>query len=74
MELGICRSWRSLGVVVCIVPLILAMIIMGGSTIHTSWDRSKWRMTYLSSFWLVTFTWNRLLYEVNSNICTWRFG
>ena len=53
LELGIYRSWRSLTIVVCIVPLILAVIIMGGSTIHPSWDRSGWRMAYLSSFWLV---------------------
>ena len=33
-ELEICRFWRSLIVVICIVPLIPAVIIMGGSTIH----------------------------------------
>ena len=50
MDLGICRSWRSLTFVVCIVPLIHTVIIMGGSAIHPSWDRSGWRMAYLSSF------------------------
>ena len=39
LELGICRSWRSLTFVVCTVPFIHALIIMGGSTIHPSWDR-----------------------------------
>ena len=43
-ELEICRSWRSLTVVVCVAPLILAVIIMGGSLIHHSWDRSVLRM------------------------------
>jgi hypothetical protein len=33
LELGICRSWMSLVVIVCMMPLILAVIIMGGSTI-----------------------------------------
>ena len=42
LELDICRSWRCLIVVVCIVPLVHATIIMGGSTIHHSWDRSRW--------------------------------
>ena len=37
LKLGSCRSLRSLTVVVCVVPLILAVIIMGGSTIHHSW-------------------------------------
>ena len=40
LGLGICRSWRSLTVVICIVPLIHAVIIMGFSTIHPSWDRN----------------------------------
>ena len=42
----ICRSWRSLIVIVCIVPLILAVIIMGGSTIHPCWERrgGEWRI------------------------------
>ena len=55
LELGICRIRRSLIVVVCIVALSLAMIIMGGSTIHPSWDRSGWKMLYFSSFgwWLL---------------------
>ena len=53
LKLGICRSWRSLTIVVCIVPLIHATIIMGGSTIHPSWDRSVLRMAYLSKFWSV---------------------
>jgi hypothetical protein len=74
LELGICRSWRSLTVVVCIVPLIPAVIIMGGSTIHPSWDKSGWRMAYLSSFRLVASTGNLSLQYVNSNICTLRFG
>ena len=43
-------------VVLCVVPLIPAVIIMGGSTIHPGWDRSGWRMAYLSSFWLVAST------------------
>ena len=36
LELGICRSWRSLTIVVCIVPLTYGVIIMGGTTIHPS--------------------------------------
>ena len=52
LKLGICRSWRSLTVVVCIVPLILAVIIMSGSTI-LGWVRNGWRMAYLLSFRLV---------------------
>jgi hypothetical protein len=43
LELGICRSWKSIIVVVCKVPLILAVIIIGGSTIHRSWDKNEWR-------------------------------
>jgi hypothetical protein len=61
LELGICRSWRSLTIVVCIVSFIHAVFILGGSTIHPSWDRSGWRMAYLSSFHLVASTWNLLL-------------
>ena len=53
LELGISRSSRSLTVVVCIVPFIHAVSIMGGSTIHPSWDRNGWRKMYLSSFRLV---------------------
>ena len=53
LELGICKFWRSLAVVVCIVSLIIAKIIMGGSIVHPSWDRSGWIMVYLSSFQLV---------------------
>jgi hypothetical protein len=53
LGLEICRSWRSLTIVVCIVPLIPSTIEMGGSTINHSWDKSAWRMAYLSSFWLV---------------------
>ena len=29
---------------------IFIVIIMGGSIIHPNWDRSGWRMTYLSKF------------------------
>ena len=43
LELEICRSWKGLTILVCIVPLILAVIVVGGSTIHCSWDRSGWR-------------------------------
>ena len=39
-------------IVVCIVPLILLVIIMGGSTICPSRNRSVWRMANSSSFWL----------------------
>jgi hypothetical protein len=53
LELGVCRIWRSLRVVVCIVSLIHATIIMGGSTIHPTWDRSGWRMANISSDQLV---------------------
>ena len=34
LEFGICKSWRSLTVVVCIMPFIHVVIVMGGSTIH----------------------------------------
>ena len=33
LELGICRSWRSLKIVVCTIPLKPA-VIMSGSTFH----------------------------------------
>ena len=36
LELGVCRSWRSLTCVVCIVPHIHAVITIDGSTIHPS--------------------------------------
>ena len=62
LELGICSSRRSFIIVVCIVPLILAMIVMGGSTIHPSGDRSGWRMVYLSSLWWVAFAGNLSLH------------
>ena len=35
---GVCRYWRSSIIFACIVPLILAMIIMDGSNVHLSWD------------------------------------
>ena len=41
--------------VVCTMPLILAVIIMGASIIHPSWDRSGWRMPCLLRFRLVAF-------------------
>ena len=53
---------------------MLAMIIIGRSTIHPSWDRSVWRMVYLSSLRLVAYARNLLLHQVNSNICTLRLG
>ena len=53
-KLGICRPWRSLTIVVCIVSLISIVVIMGGNTIHPSWDRSGRTMAYLRSFRLVT--------------------
>ena len=56
LELGSCRSWRSLKYVVCVMPLILTMNIIGCSTIHPSWDRSGWRVAYLSSIWLLPST------------------
>ena len=40
LEFGIFRSWRSLTIVPGIVLLIHVVIIMGGSTIHLSWNRS----------------------------------
>ena len=33
--------------VVCVVSFIHVIIIIGGSTIHASWDRSRWRMVYI---------------------------
>ena len=55
LELGICSSWRSLTIVVCIVFLIPIVIIMGGSIIQTSLDKSGWRMAYFQVFgwWLM---------------------
>ena len=61
LELGFYRSWRSLTILVYIVPLIHVVIVMGGSTIHSSWDRSAWRMAYLSSLQLVASIGNLLL-------------
>ena len=62
LELGICRPWRSLTVVVCIVSLILAVIIRCGSTLHPSKNSRRWKMAYLSSFWLVATTGNLSLF------------
>ena len=47
---GICRSWRSLTIYICIVPVIHALIILGGSIIHSSWDRSGCKVAYLIKF------------------------
>jgi hypothetical protein len=58
LELEICMSWRSLTIVVYIVPFILVVIIMDGSTIHPGWDKSVWGMAYLPSIWLVASTGN----------------
>ena len=58
LELEICRSWRSLTIVVYMVPFIIVVIIMGGSTIQHGWDKSVWRMAYLTRFWLVASTGN----------------
>jgi hypothetical protein len=70
----LCRPWRSLIVVVCILPLNPVMIKISGSTIHPSWDRNGWRMAYLSSFQLVIIAGNLSLQYVNSIICTLTFG
>ena len=61
LELGICRSWRCLVVIVWTVPHIPTMIIMGGSNVHPNWDRSERRAMYLSSFWCVASTSNQSL-------------
>ena len=53
LEFRFCRSWRSLIVVACTLPLIHVVVKKGGSTIHPSWDRNVWRMACLSNFRLV---------------------
>ena len=74
LELGICRSWRSLTIIACIVPLIHAVIIIGGSTIHLSWDSSVLRMAYLSKNWSVASMGNLSIHKLNSIIYALRFG
>jgi hypothetical protein len=44
LESWIYKFWRSLTFVVCVVPLIHAVIVLDGSTIHPSWNRIGWRM------------------------------
>ena len=58
---GICRSWRSLTVVVCIVPLIHVEIIMGDSTIHCSGMEWVENGVFIK-FWLVASAWNLSLH------------
>ena len=56
LELGICRSW-TLTVVVCLIPLIPGVIIMGHSTIHPSLGigvGGEWHIYHV--FRLVTFS------------------
>ena len=38
LVMGICRSWSIFVVVVCTVPLIHIVMMMGGRAIHPSWD------------------------------------
>ena len=63
MDFGVryCRSWRSLRIVVYIVPLIPIVIIMGDSAIHPNWHGSGWRMAYLPCLRLVAFVGNMSL-------------
>ena len=46
LELGICRSWRGLTVVVCVMPLVHVVIIMADSIIHLVGTRvgGEWRI------------------------------
>ena len=37
-------------VMVCIVPLMLVVRMMSGSSSHPGWDRSGRRMAYLAKF------------------------
>lgn len=67
LERGI---WRCLVVVVCMVPLMHAVMTMGGSASHPYWDSSSRRMAYLSNLWVVAFDGNRSLQWVNSIVCT----
>jgi hypothetical protein len=57
LELGICRAWRSLIVIVCVVPLTPIVSLIGDSTIHpSSWKRSGWRVDsiyHVFSRWLL---------------------
>jgi hypothetical protein len=51
------RSWGYLVVLMCIVPLnhkkmmmmMMMMMMMGSSVSQHSWERSGWRMAYLSN-------------------------
>ena len=57
LELGICRCWRSLIIVVCKVPALISNAILLGSTKnHPSWDRifNGWRRIYrVCGWWLI---------------------
>ena len=61
LELGICRSWSCLVVVVWIVPHVPGVIIICGSIVHPNWDRSGCRMMYLFGFWCVDLERNQSL-------------
>jgi hypothetical protein len=45
-----CKYWRVLMEVVCIVPLISMVMIMGGSTAHSSQDGIGLRMVFYFLF------------------------
>ena len=46
---GMGSSWRSLVDVVCMVPFIVAIVMLGGNTSHPLWVRRGWSMVYLFS-------------------------
>lgn len=44
---GMGSSWRSLVDVMCMVPFILAIMMLGGNTSHPLWVRRGWIKAYL---------------------------
>lgn len=48
-------------VIVCMVPLIPVVMMMGGNTSHPIWDGSTWSMEDLCSFRVVASIKNLLL-------------
>lgn len=43
-------------VVLCIVPHMLAVMMMGSSASHPSWTRIGWRIAHLPNLWVVVST------------------
>lgn len=59
---------RHLVVVMCMVPLILVAMMIGGSNSSLSWDSNGGKVTYLFSFQVVAIVGKFLLQYLNSYI------